>query len=176
MKQQIQTKQLPKGWKQNNFTKCFNNISPTNKIQKSNYLKKGKLPVVDQGEELTAGYIGEEDKKQLVMLRVIIFGDHTRRFKFVNFNFVAGADGIKIFQINEDLNPKFAYYQCLTLDFPNKGYSRHFQYLKKTNLVYPESLSTQSLIVSAIETQFTRLDEAVKKLKNLKTKIKNYKK
>jgi type I restriction enzyme, S subunit len=38
------------------------------------------------------------------------------------------------------------------------------------------SLSTQSLIVSAIETQFTRLDSAVKSLKSIKAKLEVYRK
>src|SRR3989344_1757403 len=120
MIQQTQTKQLPKGWKEENFTKCFKNISPTNKIQKKDYLEEGILPVVDQGEELIAGYTNDNSKKQKVNLPVIIFGDHTRRFKFINFDFVAGADGIKILKIENFLESKFAYYQSLILDLPNK--------------------------------------------------------
>jgi len=175
MKQQ-KTKELPKGWKSQSFSKCFKPISPTNKIPKSNYLDKGNLPVVDQGDGLIAGYIQNNSKKQKITLPAIIFGDHTRRFKLINFDFVAGADGIKILQINDFLDPKFAYYQCLILHFPNKGYSRHFQYLNKTSLIYPESLSSQQLIVSAIETEFTRLDETIKSLKTVKQKIEIYRK
>ena len=172
---QQKTKQLPEGWKEKSFSKCFKSISPTNKIQKSNYLENGNLPVIDQGKKLIAGYIYDESKKQITNLPVIIFGDHTRRFKFVNFDFVAGADGIKILEIENNLDPRFAYYQCLTLKFPNKGYSRHFQYVKKSNLVFPP-LPLQQKIVSAIETQFTRLDDAVKSLKAVKQKIQLYRK
>lgn len=176
MTQQTQTKQLPKGWKELSFSKCFKSIAPTCKIKKSNYLKEGLLPVVDQGEELIGGYIDDNSKKQEMILPVIIFGDHTRRFKFINFDFVAGADGIKILNIDESLDPKFAYYQCLTLNFPNKGYSRHFQYVKKTKITYPESKEEQTLIVAEIEKQFTRLDASVKSLKAVKQKLEIYRK
>ena len=176
MTQQIQTKQLSKGWKEESFAKCFKSISPTNKIPQKNYLSEGKLPVVDQGVNLVGGYINDNSKKQDVELPVIIFGDHTRRFKFINFDFVVGADGTKILKVNDFLDPKFFYYQCLTLDFPNKGYSRHFQYVKKTNFVFPTSLQTQRLIVSAIETHFSRLDNAIKNLKSVKEKIQLYRK
>src|SRR3989344_4839717 len=100
-------KGLPKGWKEKKFSDFFENISPTNKIKQSNYLPKGNLAVVDQGEGLIAGYVKDFSMKQIVILPVIIFGDHTRRFKFVDFDFVAGADGIKILKIDESLIPKF---------------------------------------------------------------------
>ena len=170
-----ETKQLPKRWKEESFAKCFKSIPPTNKIQKSKYLERGNLPVIDQGKELIAGYIEDNKKKQITNLPVIIFGDHTRRFKFVNFDFVAGADGIKILEIENNLDPRFAYYQCLILEFPDKGYSRHFQYVKKSNIVFP-SLSIQEEIVSAIETQFSRLDEVVENLRSVKRKLGVYRK
>lgn len=147
------------GWEEKNFSKCFKSITPTNKIKKSNYIKEGLLPVVDQGEELIGGYINDETKKQKTNFPVIIFGDHTRRFKFINFDFVAGADGIKILNIDESLDPKFAYYQCLTLNFPNKGYSRHFQYVQKTNLILPKFKKEQTLIVQEIESKFSVIDK-----------------
>lgn len=148
-----------KGWEELNFSKCFKSITPTNKIKKSNYLNEGRLPVVDQGEKLIGGYINDENKKQKTPLPVIIFGDHTRRFKFVNFDFVVGADGVKILNIPEHLNPKFAYYQCLTLNFPNKGYSRHFQYVQKTNLIFPKTKEEQIRVVQKIESKFSVIDK-----------------
>jgi restriction endonuclease S subunit len=176
MIQQTQNKQLPKRWKESDFSKCFQSIAPTNKIKKSTYLKEGILPVIDQGEDLIGGYINENSKKQKTSLPIIIFGDHTRRFKFINFDFVAGADGIKILKINESIDPKFAFYQCLTLKFPNKGYSRHFQFVNKTKITYPESKEEQTLIVQEIEKQFTRLDASVKSLKSVKKKLEVYRK
>jgi type I restriction enzyme S subunit len=47
--------------------------------------------------------------------------------------------------------------------------------LKQVEILLP-SLSEQSLIVSAIETQFTRLDEAVKSLKDVRKKLEVYRK
>jgi len=169
-------KKLLEGWMSETFSRCFKAIAPTNKIKTSNYLAKGNLSVIDQGDGLVAGYVDDKSLKQITVLPVIIFGDHTRRFKFVDFDFVAGADGIKILQINHCLIPKFAYYQCLTLDFPSKGYSRHFQYVKKSNLVYPESKKLQQQIVDEIEKQFTRLDASVKDLKSVKDKLEVYRK
>ena len=47
---------------------------------------------------------------------------------------------------------------------------------EKTKITYPESLSAQSAIVSAIETQFTRLDASVKALKSVQQKLEIYRK
>ena len=53
---------------------------------------------------------------------MIVLGDHTRCFKFVDFDFIAGADGIKILEPKEFFNEKLFYYFCLILDFSNKVY------------------------------------------------------
>jgi type I restriction enzyme S subunit len=46
----------------------------------------------------------------------------------------------------------------------------------KTKITYPISLEEQKKIVQAIETQFTRLDEAIKSLKSVKKKLEIYRK
>ena len=46
---------------------------------------KGKIPVVDQGEKLISGYTDEESNIYRGKLPVIIFGDHTRRVKYIDF-------------------------------------------------------------------------------------------
>ncbi|HDK42470.1 MAG TPA: hypothetical protein ENG87_03765 [Candidatus Pacearchaeota archaeon] len=48
--------------------------------------------------------------------------------------------------------------------------------LKEYVIYYPEKFEDRQKIVSAIETQFTRLDEAIKSLKTVKQKIELYKK
>ncbi|PIT93990.1 hypothetical protein COU00_01365 [Candidatus Falkowbacteria bacterium CG10_big_fil_rev_8_21_14_0_10_43_11] len=41
---------------------------------------------------------------------------------YIDFPFVAGADGTKIFQSKKEINPKFLYYSLINLDIPNTGY------------------------------------------------------
>ena len=166
------------GWEEKGLFSCFKSISPTNKIPKSQYLKKGKLPIIDQGSDLIGGYIEDISKKQIVDLPIIIFGDHTRRFKYIDFDFVAGADGVKILKVNPEIDPKFFYYQSFIFKFPNKGYSRHFQYLKKVNFVFPKSLDEQQKIVQEIESKFSVIDniekivdESLKKAERLRKSI-----
>ena len=158
-----------------NFTECFRNISPTNKVKKRDYHSEGTVPIIDQGEDFIGGYTSDSAMIQNVELPVILFGDHTRRFKFVNSKFAVGADGVKILKVNSDLlDEKFAFYQLLQAKFPDKGYSRHYQYLKKVSFWAPENKKIQTKTVDVIETQFTRLDAAIKSLKTIKTKLETY--
>ena len=60
-------------------------------------------------------------------LPVIVFGDHTRAIKFIDFPFVLGADGCKVLVTTKDIRPKFAYYYLQALDLEAAGYSRHFK-------------------------------------------------
>ncbi len=169
---------LPINWKSKLFNECFKSISPGDrKIKKREYLGKGKVPVIDQGEIFIGGYTDNPAKLQNISLPVIIFGDHTKRYKFVDFPFAVGADGVKILKVNNGLlDDKFAYYQLLQTDLPAKGYSRHFQFLKKINIKVPDKKEEQVCIVEIIETQLTRLDTVVKSLNSINKQLDVYRK
>lgn len=107
------------------------------KIKKSNYTKSGKIPIIDQGEDYISGYTDDLDYKYDGELPVVIFGDHTRRFKWVPFSFASGGDGTKILSPHEDIDIKFFYYNLLNLKLKNYGYSRHFKYLKEKEIFKP---------------------------------------
>ena len=109
-------------------------ISTTGKKVKSNDAQsEGFYPVIDQGEKPISGYVNDAKKLLGVKGQIIVFGDHSRRIKMVNHDFVPGADGIVVLKPSEDINPKLlAYlmeYQLLTMR--NNGYARHWQHLKK---------------------------------------------
>lgn len=107
-------------------------------------------------------------------LPVILFGDHTRSIKYVNKPFAVGAEGIKILKLDNCYNYKFFYYLLHSLQIPSRGYSRHFQFLKKFYLPLAPP-NEQKRIVAEIEKQFSRLDEAVAALKRIKANLKRYK-
>ncbi len=154
-------------WENKPFNECFYSISPGDKkVKQKDYLLNATIPIIDQGESLIGGYTNDNDLVQNVNLPIIIFGDHSRRFKYIDFKFAVGADGTKILKANKFIYTKFAYYHCLILKYPNKGYSRHFQYLRKTYLFYPKSIDEQIKIVSVIELRLSicdKLEETVKK-------------
>lgn len=155
------------------FSQCISKISIKHKIKQKDYLANGKYPVIDQGQSFISGYCDDEIAIK-IKKPVIIFGDHTRCFKFVDFNFVAGADGIHILEPKDFFNEKLFYYFCLALDFPNKGYSRHFQYLAKTTMKIPP-LEIQKRIVARLESAFEKIEKGSAHLQDAKTKLAKYK-
>jgi len=134
-------------------------------VKREDYQKNGVFPVIDQSQEFIAGYSDEEDFVYSGELPVIIFGDHTRTFKYVDFKFIQGADGIKVIKPNDKIvNPKFFYYLMSKISVPSRGYNRHFSILKKQK--YP-------LIPKPKQDQIVAQIEPIeKKIKDLKAQIK----
>jgi type I restriction enzyme S subunit len=95
------------------------------------------VPVVDQGQKFIAGWTSDEAFAIRENLPFIVFGDHTRAFKFVNFPFALGADGTQLLKPKPEFNPRFFYFGCLQLSLPNRGYNRHFTLLKEQSLPMP---------------------------------------
>lgn len=126
-----------------------NGVIPA-KIKCDDYRQSGKYPIVDQGENLIAGYIDDEQKLYRGDLPVIIFGDHTRILKYIDFPFAFGADGIKILRPQEILLPKFFYYTLILNPVANQGYKRHFSLLTHTKISLPP-LATQKQIVERLD-------------------------
>ncbi len=126
-----------------------NGVIPA-KIKRDEYQVKGKYPVVDQGENLIAGYIDDEQKLYRGDLPVVIFGDHTRILKYIDFPFAFGADGIKILRPQKVLLPKFVYYTLILNPVANQGYKRHYSFLAQTKIFLPP-LITQKQIVERLD-------------------------
>ena len=126
------TPDVPKSWAAPVFSDVFTSISTSGKkIKQRDYKSSGKVPVVDQGEAFIGGYTDDENLVIEVTDPIIVFGDHTRVFKFLRHDFAPGADGTKILVPSEALDRKYAFYACKAARFPDKGYSRHFSFLKK---------------------------------------------
>lgn len=104
------------------------------KTPQSAYLSSGELPVVDQGQALVGGYTNELGAAFKGELPVIVFGDHTRVLKLVDFAFGMGADGVKVLKPKADIDIRYLYHFLRTLSLPNAGYSRHFKFLKETSI------------------------------------------
>lgn len=138
-------------WKSLPFIKAFADItSKANKVDQKHYQASGDYPIIDQGQDFIAAYI---DDKSLVWgedLPVIIFGDHTRILKYIDFPFVLGADGTKVLKPCDSLWPKYTYYALQNIDIPSAGYSRHYKYLKEETISFPE-LPEQKRIVEILD-------------------------
>ncbi|NLV25481.1 MAG: hypothetical protein GXY54_11960 [Deltaproteobacteria bacterium] len=143
--------ELPEGWAWASFEQLCEAVSDDGKkIARSEYLPEGAIPVIDQGEGEIGGYTDDDDLVFSGALPVIAFGDHTRRFKLVQRPFVVGADGVKLIGIRPAWAPRFLWYQFQTLDFENRGYSRHFQFVRAKPLRVPP-LSEQNRIVAELD-------------------------
>lgn len=107
------------------------------KILQSDFLQEGPLAVVDQGRSQIAGYTYDTSASVKTDGPVIVFGDHTRAIKFVDFPFAMGADGVKVLQVREGFDPKFVYHYLISRELPSAGYSRHFKFLKQVEVPRP---------------------------------------
>lgn len=145
------------------------------KVKQKEYLPKGKFPVVDQGQDLVGGFVDDESLLVKTELPVIVFGDHTKAKKFIDFPFVAGADGTIIIKPKKEffIEPKLFYWFLHCVKFPDKGYARHFQYLLKSNIAVPP-LPTQRAIVTRIESLFAELNKGVEHLRTAQQQLKTY--
>jgi type I restriction enzyme S subunit len=126
------------GWRRIPFLDAVCDESGGNvKTPESEFLLEGRFAVVDQGKELIAGYVNDDSRLCHSTLPVIVFGDHTRCFKFIDFPFCMGADGIKVLRPKGDVDVKYLYHYLRQLRLTEGGYDRHFKYLKRTDVVIP---------------------------------------
>jgi len=154
-------------WEMVNLIEQLEPVKYTTKIKERDFLKKGKYPIIDQSENFISGYWNKEEDVFKIEKPITVFGDHTRIVKYIDFDFVLGADGIKILQTAEKWNTKFFYYIVKNLEIPNLGYSRHFKELKKIKIPLPP-LEIQEQIVKELDGYQAVIDGAQKVIDNWK--------
>lgn len=133
------------------------------KIKESEYQLSGAIRVVDQGQSLVSGFT---DKSDFVRdgSPYIVFGDHTKIIKYIDFPFVVGADGVRLFKSAEEFDPEFLYYFLRSVTLPSDGYGRHSKYLNdlKVPKFRPED---QCNLVDTIKSQLAEVENARQALK-----------
>ncbi len=124
------------------------------KVANKDIQPHGTIPVIAQNiDSLISGYV--ETNEPIEDLPVILFGDHTCCFKYIDFPFVRGADGTQLLKVNNSVLPKYMYYVLPHIEIENKEkYQRHFKYLKKSLIPVPP-LDIQQQIVD----ECTKIDE-----------------
>lgn len=136
---------IPVSWIWVRLPEVYNSISPVTKLKTADYLESGKYPIVDQGQRYIAGYTNNGELNK-VTTPVTIFGDHTREIKLVDFDFIVGADGVKILEpILVDSN--FFYILIDVFRPQSRGYGRHFKMLNEKVVPLPP-LEEQKRIVT----------------------------
>ena len=141
---------MREGWEYKKFEACINKTPKPKQVKTEEYNSGTKYPIVSQEDKLISGYYDDESYVFHIDSPVVIFGDHTRVLKYVDFDFVVGADGVKIISPKQELNAKFLLYYLQWYKIPNLGYSRHYKLLKELNIPLPPK-STQLAIVSELD-------------------------
>lgn len=153
-------------WKKLNLEETLDKAGLFTKLKSTQYFENGQFPVIDQGDKFISGYVNDEKLLYKGSLPVIIFGDHTRNIKFIDFPFAAGADGTKILKPLGIYHPKFYHYYLKSLQVPNLGYSRHFSILKEIEFPLPP-FTEQTRIVAKLDSLFVALENIKKSIKRL---------
>ena len=141
------------------------------KIKTDEYHSNGKHPIIDQGQEMVAGFTDLEDGL-FDAVPAIVFGDHTRIIKYVDYPFFLGADGVKVLRSKvPNANYRYLYYALKNAKIPNTGYNRHYKWLKELEIEYPpisqqiktvKVLDEVESIIHNRQNQLQKLDELVK--------------
>ena len=146
-------------WVERKVGDCLLSISfrSKNQIQAREYKLAGQFPVIDQGQSQIAGRTDDESSVISSPLPLVIFGDHTRALKFIDFPFARGGDGTQVLVPVSNLDCQFFFYACKHIDVPARGYNRHFTLLRESAFFCPENTVIQREIG-----QFLRLiDDAI---------------
>ena len=107
------------------------------RIPQREYLSEGDLAIVDQGRDLIGGYTSATHNAYRGPFPVLLFGDHTRVLKYIDFPFAAGGQGARILEVSSQYNPRFIYHYLKYRQIPAQGYSRHFKLLKELSFPKP---------------------------------------
>jgi len=150
------------GWSSRAFEDCIEDVKYTTKIQRKDFLEAGKYPIVSQEAEFTNGYWNNEEDVFKVRRPVVIFGDHTKVLKYVDFDFVLGADGVKILPPKQFLIPKYFFYHLRSVPLKSLGYSRHYRLLRELEISYPHRVEQ-----NAIAEKLDELDAETQRLESL---------
>ena len=152
---------VPEGWEKKQVKHVLGNVKRPRKIKKSEFLPDGPIPCVDQSRDFIGGYTKEQEAVIDEGKPIIVFGDHTRILKFVDFPFACGADGTQLIVSNDEaLSQEYLYFSLHAVDLSNYFYARHFKFLKDQYIPIP----TKTLIATFTATA----DPIMKQVKTLR--------
>ncbi len=146
-------------------------ITPPAKLQKTTFGESGRFPIIDQSQSEIAGWTDDESALVTTDVPVVIFGDHTCAVKLVETPFAQGADGIKILQTADTLDPRFLYYFLRVRPLESDGYKRHFTKLKDYEIPLPP-LEVQREIIAEVQEYQRAIDGHQKTVAELENNIK----
>lgn len=129
---------VPEGWKKELIGNLIGKTIRSKQVKTAEYLNEGIIPVIDQSRDFIAGYTNDLETIVDIGCPVIVFGDHTRILKYIQFPFAKGADGTQLIVSNNANMPQsLLYYSLIAVDLSNYHYARHFKYLKAESILVP---------------------------------------
>lgn len=129
---------VPEGWIKEEIGKIIKKVHRTKQIVASEYKDEGSIPIVDQSRAFVAGYTNDLEARVDFGIPIIVFGDHTRIVKLIQFPFAKGADGTQLI-ISDclEMPQRLLYCSIMNVDLSNYHYARHFKYLKEEKILIP---------------------------------------
>ncbi len=132
------TNGVPKGWSKKLIGDVIERVVHSKQIKAAEYLSEGSIPVIDQSRNFIAGYTNDTEAIVDIDIPIIVFGDHTRILKYIQFPFAKGADGTQLIISNtENMPQSLLYLSLIAIDLSNYHYARHFKYLKAESILVP---------------------------------------
>lgn len=121
-------------------------IGETTKIAQNEILNEGRYPVITQEvDKIISGYTN--NNHPITDLPLVVFGDHSCSVKYIDFEFVRGADGTQLIKTSDELLLKYLFNYIQSIKIHNAGkYERHFKYLKETKIPLPPTEIQQQII------------------------------
>lgn len=143
--------EIPESWEWVKATEPAVVISDKGKkLQTKDVLETGEFPVVDQGKVFIRGYCNDIQKIIRIGGPIIVFGDHTRETKLIDFDFVVGADGVKLLKPIE-VNPAYYFLALQWVPLDSRGYARHFKLLRASRFPLPPLAEQHRIVVKVDE-------------------------